>query len=673
MAIAATWRLTPVAAALPPLPDLDQLAAAAAQCQSGQSAEPFHQFEILVRQSSTNAAVRRATEGALVTLLNANPSVEARRFACKQLAVVGGSASLGALDHLLQSDDTAGFACLALTTYPPGKADAILRRTLDFAGGRTRVQILNTLGDRHDPDAVALLAEFARGSDSSAAEAAIAALGKIANSAAAKALAGLSGPTDPILQNAVAEAALRVAEQRLNRGERAQAKAAVEALLAASPPLAVRRRALAALLPLDGDGGEARTLQVLRGPDTALHPIAIGRVAALADTAASRIFSMEIYHLAPAEQALLVDSLAARADVDARLTISTCLSSTVDVVRRAAIDAIGRIGDAWYVPMLAHALAAAKSPEETRALENALAGLPGAAATDKAITSEISRASGTGGAALMAALVRRIGLAANPILISQLEQIDPIMAKFAFRSLGQSATPEQLGNVLQALVMLRDPAVRPDAQAAVEKLVGRMPDLARRSILLREALGRADYLDSRASLLGLLPVAADAPALATVKAATTDPEPKIREAAMRALGDWPDLGAWDTLAACYRQTDREALRWIAMRGMVRLVDEENAHPSPQFIEHYRQLVAGAHTAVDLKVILGALPGAAHPEALQIAVSMLANPDVKVEAELAVRKIAEAIKAQHPAAAEDALRRLSPAVVTPPATAPASPK
>jgi len=646
-------------------PDLTQLVAEAAKCQTGQSLEPFRLMEDLIRQSSTNAALRKPIESALVQLLATNTTFEARRFACKQLGFVGGKGALDALERLLQNDDTAPLACLALTTFPHGKADAILRRSLLFAAGRTRVQVINTLGDRRDSESVSLLAAEAHEPARAAAEAAIAALGKIGGEAAAKALASLNHLTDPGLQLALSEASLRIAERWLAAGDKPRAAKAFEALLAPSEPIQVRRSALAALFPLDKDGGESRMLQVLRGTNSALKPIAIARVATLSDEAASSIFSSEIYHLPSIEQAWLLGSLSLRADVDARLTISTCLSSSDEVVRRAATDALGRIGDDWYVPMLAHALAASKSPEETRGLENALAGLAGGGATDKAISAEISRASGTAGAALMSALVRRIGLGANPLLMTQLEQIDPIMARFAFRSLGRTASVDDLGGMLHALAALRDPEVRPDAQAAVEKVLTRLPEVARRSILLRDTLSRTDYVDSRCSLLGLLPVAPDAAALAAAKAATGDVDAKIREAAIRALGDWPNLGAWDTLAACYHHPEREALRWVAMRGLVRLVEEENANPSPRFIEHYRQLVAGARSAVDLKVILGALPGAAHPEALQIAVSMLTNPAVRAEAELAVRKIAEAIKVQHPAAAEEALNKLAGATAKEP--------
>jgi hypothetical protein len=69
------------------------------------------------------------------------------------------------------------------------------------------------------------------------------------------------------------------------------------------------------------------------------------------------------------------------------------------------------------------------------------------------------------------------------------------------------------------------------------------------------------------------------------------------------------------------------------------------------------LFAGAHGDADNRLILGALGGDAQPEALALAVPLLDNSGVRAEAEVAVKKIAEAIKAQDPKAAQEALSRL----------------
>ena len=91
--------------------------------------------------------------------------------------------------------------------------------------------------------------------------------------------------------------------------------------------------------------------------------------------------------------------------------------------------------------------------------------------------------------------------------------------------------------------------------------------------------------------------------------------------------------------------------------MVRLAGEENARPDDKLVARYRQMLADARGDSDLRLILGALAAAPHPGALQLAVSQLAKDSVRPEAQIAVAKIAESIKAQHPREAEEALRMI----------------
>jgi hypothetical protein len=199
--------------------------------------------------------------------------------------------------------------------------------------------------------------------------------------------------------------------------------------------------------------------------------------------------------------------------------------------------------------------------------------------------------------------------------------------------------------------------VRSEAESAAAQAIARVDAPARRSAPVRDALGWAQGVESRIALLGLLPACADAPALSALKTAAGNADSRVRDAAVRALADWPDASAWDALSAVYRQPDTETLRGLALRGLVRLAGEANAHPDAKLVERYRQLLAGARGDADLRLILGALGGAAQPGALRLALPLLDNAGVRAEAEVAVKKIAEAIKAQHPQAAQEALERL----------------
>src|ERR1017187_9651574 len=210
--------------------DITKLVAEAATYQPGQSREPFRRIEELVRQSSP--ALRKQLEAGLVQLLASTSTFEARRFACKQLGIIGSKSALPALAELLKSDETAGIACLALTTYPPGKADEILRAALPSAPVAGRIQIINTLGDRRDANAVKLLTRLAADADSSIARAALASLGKIGDQAAWRVIEALPRDANAVLQPALTEATLRCAGALAAAGDRKAAMPIYEQLLA---------------------------------------------------------------------------------------------------------------------------------------------------------------------------------------------------------------------------------------------------------------------------------------------------------------------------------------------------------------------------------------------------------------------------------------------------------
>jgi HEAT repeat protein len=637
--------------------DIGRVLGEAAKYQPGESREAFRRIEEMVAQSVTNASTRSALEDGLVRLLESSSTFEARRFACKQLGIIGSKEALPALAALLKSDETAGIACLALSTYPRGKADDILREAEGTASKGARVQIMNTLGDRRDSDSVKLLEELAGGADSVVAGAAISALGRIGDKAAWKAISNLRQSAAPALRPAVTEAAVRCAASLAAVGDHKPAIAAYEELLVPSQPVYIRRAALDGLLRLDKDQGEQRIAQVLHGPDSALKPVAVAAVRSLRSKQASARFAAELPHLQPEEQVWMIDSLAARNDAVAREAIAKSVSASGTGVRRAAITALGRVGDVSSVPVLSRAIAASTEPEEQRALETALISLNGGTPVDNAILRELTNSSSNTRVSLIAVLARRQGPAANPVLLQETGNSDPAVASAAFRALGRTSLGTDVPALLRKLVEVRDPSVRAEAQSAAGQALVKLNDAGSRSAAVLDALRRTQNPDSISALLSLLPVCGDAQALTVLKAGQRDPDAQVRDTAVRALAEWPDAAVWDTLADIYRQGASEGLRGLALRGLVRIAGEENAHPDAKLIERYRELLAAARGDSDLRLILGTLAGAAHPDALQLALPLCQNAAVHAEAEVAVKKIADSIKAQHPLAAQQALEQI----------------
>ncbi|MCW5552000.1 MAG: HEAT repeat domain-containing protein [Verrucomicrobiae bacterium] len=639
--------------------DHSALIASVAKWESGQDIQPLFQLEELVREAVGNRKSRAELELALLKLLAPDCTFEARRFACQQLAIIGSDASVPALANLLQNNDTIGLACLAFGNRPSTRADTALRNALPDAAGQGRLQIISTLGNRRDAKAVIPLAILARDADSLVALTAIQALGKIANAPARKTLTALEGQLKPELQITLADALLRCADELVKSGSRKVAAAVYEPLTAQSQPAFIRRGAFAGLLRCERDGGEQRILETLRGNDAVLKPVAIVAIRELPSKGASERLGRELPGLTPMEQVWLIESLAARNDAAARVAVASALSASAESnVRQAAAQALGQIGDASVIGKLTQALAAAKDEAEVNALVAALAIVPGGHATDTAVLNELNAAQGKVRAQLISSLANRRSAEVLTALLNETGHPDPIVARAAFRVMSRAGAEDPLPLLVNRFAVIRDAELRADVEGFVEQAVAGTENVATRTSAVRGALRQATEVEARAALLTLLPACGDAAALETLNEAANDADARVRAAAVRALAEWPDASAWNALAAVWRNPESDSHRLLSLRGLTRMAGDANARPDAALIGRYRDLLDGARNDDERKLILSALGGAAHLDALNLALPLLDVPGVRAEAEVAVKKIAGAIKNQHPDAAKAALERAS---------------
>ena len=646
-------------AALPVLgADLSQAIAEAARYESGGSVEPLRQIEKAVRESAGNPAQRAEAEAALIKLLAPSSTYEARRFACTQLAIIGSETMLPALAGLLKEPDTAGIACLALGSLPSPKANETLRAALPGAAGRARLQIVVTLGDRRDADAVKALTPLTRSVDGALAEAAISSLGKIASPAALEELTTLRQKGDPFLARAAVAASLVAADLVAQAGDAATAVRICTELLDVSRPGYVRRAAFSALLRLEPDKAEARITEVLGGKEPVLKPVAIAVIRSLKSKDASAKFAKEMPKLAPSEQLLMIEALAARNDEAALAAISSSLTAEDASVRRAAAAALGGVGDVQSVPLLGKALAAAKDTEDRQAIAGALTSLKGGDAIDQAIAGLLKAKDETAVPVLISVLGKRASHSSVPALLDQTRGTNAATVKAAFQALGNLAAPEDLPALLDRLTTLKAADARGPAESALVKLLSKQADPARRSEAVIAALAKAGNAEARCSLLGLLPACGDARSMEALKTARADKEPRIRDAAVRALADWPDASATDALLEMAQNPVQDTERVLALRGAVRLLGA-TAEASPQATAaRFEKVMALTKNADEKKLVLGGLGRVHDPAAFKMAAACLGDKAVQAEAAQAAVAIAPYVCGTDRESAKAALQKVA---------------
>lgn len=116
----------------------------------------------------------------LVAILDDSDATEfARAKACQRLAVVGDDAAVPALAELLDDARLAHYARTALEPMPAGAADEALREAVSRLTGGLLVGVINSIGVRRDPLALAELAQLRQSDDQAVRDAATAAINRI--------------------------------------------------------------------------------------------------------------------------------------------------------------------------------------------------------------------------------------------------------------------------------------------------------------------------------------------------------------------------------------------------------------------------------------------------------------------------------------------------------------
>lgn len=633
--------------------DIDQAVAAIADYDAGKPRPPLFQVEELVRKTSGQAELRRHLERKLVGLLTSGASSDCKLFVCQQLWVVGSDAGAATLGAMLLDEKTAHMACYALGQSTSLKAGAALRSALGKAKGKALVQIIIQLGQRRDRQSVAALVTLLQSRDAEAANTAAVALGRIGTAEAAKALNAARG--EARLHDVATRAYLRCAQRLAADGQSEVALAIYGELHKGNEPHHVRRGALLGLMRVGGEKVVPFVVSVLRGEDAQMKAVAVAGIRTMQAKGAAERFAAELPKLEPKVQVLLIGALAGRPDPAIRPAFIAAARSSNAQVRTAAIQALGKTGDAACVLILAQAIGGGATEGEARAAANGLRSLRGQG-VDSAIIQAMKAAKPRVRGTLIEVLHDRNAVAAVPALLEQAAGSDKDVRKAAFRALARLAGPKDVPALTQLLVGLGGGSR--DGEKAVVLAARKIGGEAARADAVVAALGAAKSDAAKASLIRVLGGIANGKALGSVQAALTDGSAQVQDAAVRELANWPDARAAAALLGVVQTTKSNVHRVIALRGYVRLLGLAGSIPSAATLKSYEAVLRQARSAQEKKLVLGALAGVTHPAALALVEPLLKDAEVKAEAELAALRIARSVAGAAPEAARPVLSQLA---------------
>ena len=217
--------------------EMDELLEKVKTYDWGQSREPLTKLSDLVRNAYGSPAELRRIEKSMLDVLRSDATRAGKQFVCRKLSIIGTEESVPTLGAMLTDAKTSDMARYALERIPGAAVDEALRNALRKTTGKTKVGIINTLGQRRDSKSVRALRRLIRDSDPLTAGAAVAALGNIAGPRATKALAQAKDRATGKLRLLICDAYLKCADELAAQGKKEDALAIYNELMKEPKPI----------------------------------------------------------------------------------------------------------------------------------------------------------------------------------------------------------------------------------------------------------------------------------------------------------------------------------------------------------------------------------------------------------------------------------------------------
>lgn len=599
--------------------------------------------DLLVKECRSNPSARAALAAELGSVVQSDAPYDARQYACRQLAFIGGEAQVPALAALLTDKDLSSVALLALARIPSKSVGPALLAALPRADKMTQGAIMDTLGDLHVAAAAPLLASRLAGGDAATQAAAAYGLAKFGDANAAAKLQAAYAKSTGATKAAIGDALLYCSYRMRTTGNTAGAEACIKAVNTGGDARA-RASALRELVMIRGARATGLVTQALMQEGTAAQQMAASLLleAPVATPAAGLVAALP--RMPAGSQVFVLNALAERrAPVRCAAVLPLCESPRANV-RYGALKSLGQLGDATAVPALLRGASSA-IPAERDVARESLTRLRGQDVDTKLIAATAGGAPKARVEAILA-LGRRTPASLAPKLVALAKDKSPLVSAAALATLRTVGTPADVSPVLDLLLAAPVDA-RDEARDTVSELARKGKTDGERTGPILKRLASAQAPADQAILIGVAAEVGGPAALTAISSALKSTAPEVQGAALRALAEWPTDEPLEALLAVVQNPASAKDRAIALRGAIRMFALRDAHDPTGTLELYKGVAASATSADEKRLILSGLAKLAGGDALEYASTFRADSDVRAEAELAMAEIGRASVGAYP--------------------------
>lgn len=588
--------------------------------------------------AADNSAASAEKEKELLAVLRSEASAAEKAITCKLLAIHGSSESAAELAKLLPNEQLSSWSRIALEAIPGDAADDALIAATESLEGRLLVGTINSIGVRRTAKAAERLTTLLHNPDAEVASAAAVALGRIGSDAIGKSLQKELATSPNSVRSAVAEGCVLCAERHLAEGRAAESIALYDAIRAADVPRQRMLEATRGAILARGQQGIPLLLEQLRSPDKSLMNIALSTAREFPGKDIDQSLASELATAAPERAALIVVAMADRSDTVVLSAVLKAAAGGPKVVRLAALDALGRVGNTSCLSVLLDSgveadadlvLAAKKSLAELRS-----------ESIDKEIVARLAKAEGKIYPLLIELVGKRRIAAALPALLKAMDHSDKTIRVVALTSLGETVPADKLSVLIKEVVTPKHADDAAVAQQALKTASIRMPDREACATELAAALDRAS-VPTKIVLLQVIGAVGGTKALNAIGTASKNPNPELQDAGTKLLGEWSTIDVAPVLLDLSKSAPDEKFQVRAMRGYIRVV-RQFTMSEPERNEMCKTALAASRQTAEKKLVIEVLKRYPTIETLKLALSAAKTPELKDDANQAALSIIQKI-------------------------------
>jgi len=571
----------------------------------------------------------------LETLQSPKTTFAGRQFVCRMLRRVGSAKSVPALAKMLADKDLSHMARFALQFMDAPEAGEALREAMPKLEGDLKIGVIGSLGQRGDRQAVPQIAQLIAGGKTNIARAAIESLGRIGGSEAAGALARAKVPAS--LKPARDNAYLMCADKMLAEGQVSEAVKIYREMIAPANNTWIRIAAYKGLVRAEKDKAVPLILVLLKDKDLDLQRAAGKFITEMPGTAITKALAEQLGNLNPDAQVVLLSALEGRGDKAAAPYVGKAVGSDSETVRLAAIKALAVLGDASNVEMLA-GISAAGDKTASAAMDS-LGRLSGPGVAQSLIAVAKSRAQTSVRINVIEILTERRETEAIEALFVLAKDDNSDIRQAAYKALGVLSDQKDLPAMVSMLLSSKTDADRGGILRALIATVARLESPDAGPVI--KALAKANRA-AKSYLLTVLSRIGGPKALDAVRGQVLSKANQVKTAAIRALADWPSVVPLSDLMKIAK-TDRDSTsRILALRGYIKLLGIPANRGAAETVKLLSEAMDVATRPEEKKAVLSALPKYPCEEALALAENAKKDSALAAEAELAAKKIKEAL-------------------------------